>query len=195
MAIPLILDRPVVVSQTAQMTCWAAAFNSWAQVTGLRGAPNEAGLVQLFSGVQNALFADNSASERGIRIINQFGFMNSRAISGARLTPQLLERLLQVGHIYLAYTPLSNNVSNGHVVVVYGVEAQQVRVMNPDPRIGISTLPFSFLLSRRRSIVGVPNGIVRAYSSPNRSAFGGMTGRPAARSPRSSDTPIPGFDF
>lgn len=194
MALPLILSQPNVVLQTAQMTCWAAAFNSWAQATGIRNPQSEAQLVHLFRDVNNALNGDNSATEAGIRTMNSLGRMSSQAVRGSRLTASFLESQLVNGHIYLAFRPLNNTTPAGHVIVVYGVEALLVRVM--DPAAGISTLPLSFLLSRSHAVVGVPNELVRSRPSPSvQPAFGSMSNAPALGLPRPSRTGLPGYNF
>ena len=198
MAIPLILSQPTVVRQTGQMTCWAAAFSSWSGAVGFRNPPSEARMLELFRGVAGALNGvDGGATETGIRTINSFGFMNSQAFGGGRLTPLFLERQLQQGHIYLAYKSIDNNPLNrniGHVVVVYGVEMNQVRVMNP--AVGISTLSMTFLRSRSHVVVGVPNGIARANVPAGVNAtFNSMRNAPTPGAPRTPRSGIIGYDF
>jgi hypothetical protein len=138
------------VRQTGNMSCWAAALESWLRVCRPAEGFDEERLVALFARYQ----APGGRIELpGLRAVAARFGMATEELDGAALTPEYLSEKLRLGHLYLTYTPgLTPEI--GHSVVAYGVGPVAVDLM--DPFEGYITRHFAFFTGRTRAFVGWP---------------------------------------
>jgi hypothetical protein len=148
MSVPIMLDPPPVVTQTAQ-TCWAAAFESWsAAIAQLTGLPSErAGAQQLidwFERGHGLVRPDGRATHRGIGLVAGIGLMDLQRRPARQVTVNVLGSALEHGHLYISY--FSRPGRAAHAVVCYGVDAQSIHVMDPMPGAGLTAWPAAYFL-------------------------------------------------
>ena len=158
MTIPLMLDPPRVVTQSAQ-TCWAAAFESWSEATTrAAGAGNPISserLIEMFGRDRHLTRASGRATADGIMVMAAMGLMRTVAFRSRRVTIDVLGRALEQGYVYLIYFRVGHPA---HAVVLYGVDAGAIYVMDPWPGRGLTTLPANYFatLSNGRVVMGFP---------------------------------------
>ena len=166
MSIPNMLAEPPVVVQTAQ-TCWAAAFESWADATAtLQGTTNtltSQRLIDLFGGDSQLTQPTGRATPDGIMLMAGMGLMQLFPFRPSRLTIALLGRALDLGYVYVIYFRVGHPA---HAIVLYGVDARSIYVMDPMPGRGLITLaPNYFMtLSDARVLLGFSLGLALSRS-------------------------------
>ncbi len=147
MTLPIMLDPPPVVAQTAQ-TCWAAAFESWADATArLQGTTNNLSsrrLIEMFDGNRHLTYRTGRATPDGIMLMAGMGLMSLVPLRARRVSIEVLGRALDQGYVYLIYFRVHHPA---HAVVLYGVDQQNIYVMDPMPDRGLMTLPPNYFLT------------------------------------------------
>lgn len=153
MTIPIMLAEPPVIVQTAQ-TCWATAFESWAEANAsLSGTPNTLSrhrLIELFEGDRRLTMASGRATTDGIMLMAGLGLMNLIPFNARRVSIELLARALDRGYVYLIYFRTGHPA---HAVVLYGVDTQWIHVMDPMPGRGLVTLDPTYFATLRHGQV------------------------------------------
>lgn len=158
MTVPLMLDPPPVVTQTEQ-TCWAASFESWARACeardGVASTITAERLIELFEGSRGLTSASGRATTDGIMLMAGMGLMHLVPFNARRVSIEVLGRALERGYIYLVYFRVGHPA---HAVVLYGVDAQWIHVMDPWPGRGLIQLPANHFLTLRhgRVLLGFP---------------------------------------
>jgi hypothetical protein len=159
MAFPIYLDRPPVVTQTAQ-TCWAAAFESWADANAqLTGTDNQVGrqlLINWFESGNGLTFESGRATPQGMSLMAGLGFMRMLAFRAANVTTRLLGRLLEEGYLYVVY--FRRPGTPAHAVVCYGVDDKGIYVMDPMPGRGLEAREGNFFMTMSEGsvVIGLP---------------------------------------
>ncbi len=147
MTIPNMLADPPVVTQTAQ-TCWAAAFESWAEANAtLHGVTNTMSsqrLIELFGDDSHLTQPTGRATPDGIMLMAAMGMMRLVPLRPRRISIGVLGRALDLGYVYLIYFRVGHPA---HASVLYGVAAQNIYVMDPMPGRGLITLAPNYFLT------------------------------------------------
>lgn len=157
MAIPIMLAPPPVVTQTAQ-TCWACAFESWsaanARLFNLSSTVTAQQMIDLFARDPRLTYGHTArASAEGMMVLSALGIMDMRGYVSRHVRPELLAAALDSGYVYLVYFRVRHPA---HAVVLYGVDANNLYVMDPMPGAGLVVLPASHLmrLPHGRVVIG-----------------------------------------
>ena len=149
----IMLDRPRVVTQDPR-TCWAAAFESWADAdAAMNNTTNSRDMNQLISDFDRwGMTRNDRLTLRGMRLLASLGMMRMREHHPGRLTPtRISEMLTEFGYLYFAvYGHLINNVRRGHALVCYGVDDSRIYVMDPWARSRIPADPGVTLRAEHR---------------------------------------------
>jgi hypothetical protein len=188
MSVPFERQPPEPVTQTSPTRCWAAALECWMQAERLPIVLPQERLVEIFRTVPGALQrnSDRATAEVGASLIVHFTWMNAGVFSGARLTANFWSERLTHGYIYLWYA----RRGVGHCGVVYGVTRTTVKLMDPWQGRGLREEKINFFNSCENALVGTS-----MLSGQVRNPFDEISGNLPAAPPRSSDTPIAGYNF
>jgi hypothetical protein len=142
MAVPFTLEPPPVVIQTAQ-TCWAAAFESWAdanaRLSGVRNTIGHQQLIAWFADDRSMTYESGRATPNGMMVMAGLGLMHLVPFEATYITIERLGVLLEAGYLYLTY--FRNPGAPAHAVVCYGVDERNILVMDPWPGRGLTTRP------------------------------------------------------
>ena len=159
MTFPIMLAPPPVVTQTAQ-TCWACAFESWSEANALLfniSNPYSAQqMIDLFARDPHLTYGHTArASTEGMMVLSALGIMDMRGYVSRRVRLSMLADALDSGYVYLVYLRVGHPA---HAVVLYGVDASNLYVMDPMPDAGLVTLPANYLLTlpHGRIVIGKP---------------------------------------
>ena len=170
----IILDRPRVVTQDPR-TCWAAAFESWADAdAAMNGTTNSRDMSQLISDFDRwGMTRNGRLTLGGMRLLASLGMMRMREHHPGRLTPtKFSEMLTEYGYLYLAvYGHLINNVRRGHALVCYGVDDSRIYVMDPWPGHGYRQIPSSHFVQSTGTRVFIGTSLTTALSRSIEQSF------------------------
>jgi hypothetical protein len=152
MTIPNMLAEPPVVIQTGH-TCWAAAFESWADanasLVGTTNTTSSQRMIDLFGAPDGGLtLPSGRATPDGIMLMAGLGMMHLVPLRPRRITIEVLGRALNHGYLYVIYFRVRRPA---HAIVVYGVEAGNIYAMDPMPGQGLVTLAPNFFLTLEAS--------------------------------------------
>ncbi len=140
MAVPLLLDPPPVITQSAQ-SCWAAAFESWAEanerVTGIANNIGQRQLIEWFEGNPDLTTEAGRATPQGITLMAGLGLMRLIPFRSPSITLRVLGALLEHGYLYISY--FRRPGAPAHAVVCYGVDTDGIYLMDPWPGRGLIT--------------------------------------------------------
>ncbi len=160
MSLPHILPNPPVVVQDPAR-CWSAAFEIWSQANhqhfGLPLGPAQDDLIRWLSSGGGFLTSAGRARDSGVNFMGNVGLMRITRMPSSRLTPALVDGLLDEGYVYCAYywrNPRGGR--SGHAVVLYGAEAGGFRFSDPAPGRGLVREPANFF---QRESVTVALGV------------------------------------
>lgn len=142
--------RPRLFRQKAGLSCWAAALASWLSVTCPGAALDEAWAIEAFRRWQGP---DQRLDWPGLQAIAAALGMGWEETGPGALTPEYFTSRLPLGHLWLTYVPSPGLVA-GHTVVVYGVTACTLDLM--DPNEGYTSKPLEFFATRTRAFAGWP---------------------------------------
>ena len=162
MAVPIMLDPPPVIVQTAQ-TCWAAAFESWHEANaGLSGTSPTIGrhqLIEWFESGEGLTYESGRATPNGMMLMAGLGLMSMYPFDATYITIERLGTLLESGYIYLTYFREAG--APAHAVVCYGVDAEHIYLMDPYPGRGLIERPANYFLTMQQGhvVVGLPLGV------------------------------------
>jgi hypothetical protein len=112
--------------------------------------------------------------------------MNAGALRGARVTADFWGERLERSYIYLWYA----RRGVGHCGVVYGVTRSVVKLMDPWQGRGLREEKIDFFHSCQNALVGTS-----LLSGQIRNPFDGIFDNAPVAAPRSSDSPLAGYNF
>jgi hypothetical protein len=141
----IVLDTPVQVYQQTNVTCWAACFRSLNQTTGSALRFSEQDLGRLFQ----QFLLSGGINDPGLATEFHTLGMTFQRMSGNHFTLAKMRQALENGYALLQFQFPRNSgmpTGSGHLVLAYGIDANGVLVMNPDPA-GPSYLSLSYLRS------------------------------------------------
>ena len=181
MTFPIMLEPPPVVTQTAQ-TCWACAFESWsaanARLFNTSNPYTAQQVIDLFARDPHLTYGHTArASAEGIMVLSALGIMDMRGYVSRRVHLDMLATALDSGYVYLVYFRVGHPA---HAVVLYGVDAGNLYVMDPMPDAGLVALPANHLLTlpHGRIVIGRPllGDLIRSTSSAVASLSSALSG-------------------
>jgi Papain-like cysteine protease AvrRpt2 len=154
MTVPIMYSAPRVVTQTAE-TCWAQAFESWhdanAELFDSPPCPFDAQrLIDIFNS-EGLLYRNLRARPQGMTLMAGIGFMRLQPYHAPYVSIRVLGYFLQDGYLYLAYWSRAGRAA--HAVVCYGVDSQNIYLMDPMPGAGLITVAPSYFMQMRHGIV------------------------------------------
>lgn len=148
MAVPIMHARPPLLEQGPQ-TCWAASFEAWqvgnSHLTGSQPTVTQARLVEWLESGSGLLYESGRATPDGMMLMAGLGMMHLAPIRTRDATIEALGAMLEAGYLYVVY--FRRPATPAHAIVCYGVDEQQIHVMDPWPDRGYISLAPDFFTS------------------------------------------------
>lgn len=149
---------PKLVGQSTNWSCWAAALESWLDVTPYRSKQSQQTLIDAYATHEDGGLDPLSSGETADRDFESLAGDLSIAytvVKGSALTLDFIDEKLKTSHVLLMYN-LAPGVA--HANVIYGIgmpngKEMLISVMEPSPGIYVNR-PLNFYSGRSAIIVG-----------------------------------------